>query len=675
MTRREALASLAGTLLAPSEAAVIKLMPGVPVVLDPAEAAPLRLAVSDLCRDLEKVLGKPSPVVDRAPNAPCLVVTSKSATVRGVEAHAVSARNNRVVLEGADTRGAIYATYEFADRFLDVPPLWFWASWTPPQKTHVVVPVNTNLRFAPARVRWRAWFPNDQDLLTAWEKKTPENEEALFETLLRLKLNVLDIDNIRDYPAPNLGLRRARRATARGLAVTPTHIAPLGTTLGAWNEFWTLVKKRKTPPAITLDEPTLFDEFWTYHIELVRREKLEMIWMIGFRGAGDQGFFVVVPGAPQDDAGRARVIQTMMERQVALLKKVTGETAPLMRTVLYNENSDYFAQNLLRPPTDSALIWNFVNARRDHFPARDIQHFRPPAGRPVGYYLNLQFTSTGAHLAAGEGPWKMEKNYRFVQSAGPGPLVFSVVNVGNVREFVVEAAANAALVWDGNRYNTDAFLARFCERYFGRAHASDVAALFRGFYQAYWQQKKPDLPGFERQYLFQDQRIARAGALLLGLLEKNAAFDPDPFDDRGTGFFRIVPADSDAPTQVEAVRKGMTAAAAAFASVARAADALGPQLPAPGRVFFNDTLRAPAHFLLAAHRWLAALARAYADAPSRSVALAEAARAARAMRTALGTAEHDRFVGWYDGERLFGVRTLAARTNALADWQSRASPR
>ena len=45
------------------------------------------------------------------------------------------------------------------------------------------------------------------------------------------------------------------------------------------------------------------------------------------------------------------------------------------------------------------------------------------------YYMNLQFTSTGAHLAPAEGPWKMEANYRYVNTRGP--LTFSVVNAGN----------------------------------------------------------------------------------------------------------------------------------------------------------------------------------------------------------------------------------------------------
>jgi hypothetical protein len=51
---------------------------------------------------------------------------------------------------------------------------------------------------------------------------------------------------------------------------------------------------------------------------------------------------------------------------------------------LYNENSDFFANGLFRPPTGPNLIWVFVAARRDHFPAEDVRSYRNHANRPIG---------------------------------------------------------------------------------------------------------------------------------------------------------------------------------------------------------------------------------------------------------------------------------------------------
>lgn len=92
-------------------------------------------------------------------------------------------------------------------------------------------------------------------------------------------------------------------------------------------------------------------------------------------------------------------------------------------------------------------------ARRDHYPYDDIVTFDTATQINLGYYMNLQFTSTGAHLAAAEGPWKMEFNFRYANSRCP--LALSVVNAGNLREFVMELAANASMMWDMATYDTD----------------------------------------------------------------------------------------------------------------------------------------------------------------------------------------------------------------------------
>lgn len=91
--------------------------------------------------------------------------------------------------------------------------------------------------------------------------------------------------------------------------------------------------------------------------------------------------------------------------------------------------------------------------------------------------MNLQFTSSGAHLAQAEGSWKMEQNFKVANDVSP--LHCSVINVGNIREFLLCCSAHAALMWNMGSYNTDTFLQDFCSRYFGQEHATEVAGLYR----------------------------------------------------------------------------------------------------------------------------------------------------------------------------------------------------
>jgi hypothetical protein len=635
-------------------APAVHLNPGAPIYLSESAPQPVRRAVQDLQRDLKTVLGADSPVVARPDNARPGIVIEESATVGGREAHAVLTRGPHVVLQGADTRGTIYAVYTFSEHFLGIPPLWFWASWKPAHLKAVEVPAGTRLHFPSPYVRWRAWFPNDQDLLTPWKARSAENYEAVFETMLRLKMNTFEGEMMDrgSFDHPYQAGRDFCFARDRGLAVTGHHMRIFGSNYDHWDLYWRKIRKQEPPP-LTVANVKGLEDFWRYHIETGVREKFEMIWLIGFRGRSDIPFWQTFPDAPESDAARAKVIEDMMAREVALLKATTGNPAPTMRVTLYNENSDFFAQGLLHPPTDPSLIWAFVAARRDHFPAADVRGFHNDSNRPVGYYLNFQFTSSGAHLAQAEGPWKMEKNYRMVNAISGRPLEFSVVNAGNIREFLLELSANARMMCDFDGYRTDAFLHDFCAQYFGAANADRTAALYRDFYSSYWTQRKPDIPGFDRQYVFQDMRYARAMEQILAALPKGKNLDPlnETKMDKNGGYFRIIPADNGTSNQIDAIIKGTSQSISRLEKIVKRADR-------PVTPFFNDHLRTQVRFMLGINQVLRSTAQAMAALPDRRRAveyLKDAERGLADLRGVLHEAEHDQFTGWYDGDRLFGL--------------------
>lgn len=657
-------------------AAGIVLKPGVPIYLAPSEPEAVRRAVKDLQRDLRSVLGVESPILhafDPADSRAAIIIAGpapgpaaslRRSGVSGRESHAVFARGPHVVLQGSDTRGTIYAIYTFSERFLGVPPLWFWSSWQPVRKTVIEVPTATDLVFPPAYVRWRAWFPNDEDLLTPWRSRSEENYEAFLETMLRLKLNMLEggLMDAASFDEPYRIGRQATLARDRGLALTGHHMNIFGSSYRSWDAYWKKIRRREPPP-LRIANVQALEEFWRYHIEAGLKAKLEMLWLIAFRGDRDIPFWETFPDAPKTTPERARVIQDMMTRQVALLKEVTGQSNPPMRVTLYNENSDFFAQGLLRPPDEPSLIWTFVAARRDHFPADDVRSFRNDARRPIGYYMNFQFTSTGAHLAQAEGPWKMEQNFRMVDAISGRPLEFSVVNAGNIREFLLELSANAIMMWNFTGFRADTWLEEFCTQYFGRQHAKAAASLYRDYYHSFWVPKKPDIPGFDRQYLFQDMRYARTIEAILAQLPKGRTANPlvDGRLDPAARYYRIIPEDNGAATQLEAIEKGTAGCIQRFSRVVDGASKLRDTLPPGSRTFFTDNLLVQARFMLELNRVLQSVARsldALPDRPKAASALRQAAVAADSMKAALAEAEHGRFTGWYSGDRLFGVDRL-----------------
>lgn len=660
----------------------VRLVPGVPLLVPSETPSSVRMAVADLQRDLEKVLGQPSPVVedpkDLKGRAAIAIVSNGSIHpalhaegVAGREAHGIHVREidgrGSVVLEGADPRGAIYAIYSFSDEFLNIPPLWYWADWVPQRRDAIDVPASTSRVFAAADVRWRAWLNNDSDFLEPWMKRSPENDHAMLETVLRLKYNTFELGSVADLrpEAPRYAVREdAAKAHARGLAITHHHTSPVGSNLSGWEPFW----KReggKVPP-VSVNHPENLKTFWRYHVETAKRAGLEVVWTVVFRGARDIPFWETYKDSPKSDEGRAKVINEMLQAQVDVVKEVTGDPAPALRTTFYNEGTTLLTAGLLHPPAEPTLIWNFVAARRDHFPTEFVRKLKPVPGRQLGYYLNFQFTSTGSHLAPAEGPWKMAANYRTVAAAGTLPLAFTVVNAGNNREHLLELSANAEMMWRFKKFNEDRFLRGFCARYYGADQATAVAGLYLDYYQAYWTQKHPDIPGFDRQYIFQDMRYARATEMLLkdmaGKVNRPNPLEGHPLDNPNTGsvgYFRVEPQPGDA-NQIDALLRGTAESGKKFAAVVARANAVMPST-GRGKVLFNDNLLTRAKIMVALNSMLRETTLAYqsqGDLGEKRKHLEAAVSAADAVQSALDESRHGTFDKWYDSDRVFGLKPL-----------------
>ncbi len=633
------------------------------IVLADDEPEAVRRAVGHLQRDFGRVMGF-TPVIAGKPgrSGVDIVVVNESTEGKGLrkltgaEAHSiyVDPQKDRIYLHGSDMRGAIYAIYSFSEQFLGVPPLWFFSSWVPQRKESLEIGRSYVYHRPAPQVRYRAWFPNDRDLYDPWTRLDPQNEERTFETMLRLKLNTLEAESSTvDYPF--LMTDYAHRVSRAGLVLTSTHHTPLNNNpREGWEKYWKTIRGVDPPGLLIANQQALID-YWRYSIETVHRSGIENLWLIAFRGNSDIPFWDTYKDAPASERERAEVINRMLALQLGLIREVTGEKEPYVRMTFYDELSDLLAKGLLKPPVGENVIWTYVAARRDHYPGDDLVGFDPATGVKLGYYMNLQFTSTGSHLAQCESPQKMEFNYRYADSRSP--LCFSVVNAGNIREYVMELSANARMLWDFDDYDSDAFIRDFCSQYFGQAHAAEIAGLYKRYYDSYWQQKKPTFPGLERQFLFQDQRYARTFDQISASF---FTFDPSPLKDnrfeRQPGrTFRI----ENQANQVDALLDGMQRAAAGFGSVAEECDRVINQLPVENRIFLNDNLRSQCYFMhylsLSLHDYITA----YKGQGDKAFCLQKVDSAldnfSRA-RAHLYESQHGAFARWYDGDSMSGGR-------------------
>ena len=643
------------------------------IVVSGHEVEPVKLAVATLSKDFEKVMHYKPEISQRADNAKGIdiVVVNESTddllidklllrSLDGFESHRIycDVLKRRIYIHGKDMRGTIYALYTFSEQFLEVPALWYFSSWEPQYKKQVMISSDFDNYQKSPQVRYRAWFPNDTDLFEPWRKLSKENDELWLETMLRLKLNTVELEATVTYPDYKLN-SRAALLRKYGLILTSHHHVACNNNLMNWEGYWRTVRKMEPPKLLLSDEESL-REFWQYSIETVCRDKQENLWQISFRGINDQPFWAAFSDAPETDKERAEVINRMIRIQLDMIKEATGEKDPFVRMTFYDELSDLLAKDYLQPPTGENMLWTFVAGRRDHYPYDDLVAFDTKKQVKLGYYMNLQFTSTGAHLAPAEGPWKMEFNYRYVNTRGP--LTFSVVNAGNLREFVMEMAANARMMWDMQLYDTDSFLLDFCTQYFGKKHAAKVAKLYHDYYYAYWQQKPSAFPNMERQFIFQDLRYSR---VFDQIGKRFQDFSPNPLYDIG---FERIPGRTfriDGNNQVDSLIAGMERAVFRFGEVSRRCEDLLKQLPCQDQRFFRDNLAAPCHYMEALSRSLYHFVLAYKNTDERVENLDAAIRQLEEARDTLYATQEGVFATWYTGDSFNGKFNIPAKLKLL----------
>lgn len=661
------------------------------IVVSDKEQGPLKIAIKALQKDLLSIFGS-DPVVARRPNpddseVEIVIINEASGHIKvpsnhireldGFESHRVYAHSesNRIYILGNDLRGTIFAVYTFSEEVLGVPPLKYWCSWVPEQKKEISIPAGLDIFYHTPQVRYRSILPGDQDFFKPWRELSKVNENIWLETALRLKINTVETYStilpgytLTDY---------AFLIDKYGLVITSHHTSGLNTSFSTWGDYWREMRSMEPPEYLLSDEKSILD-FFEYNAETVQRSGIENLWTVAFRGERDQPYWSIFNDAPEDEKERAEVINRMLQIQYDLIKEKTGEKDPYARITFYDELATLMAKGYLRPPISENMIWTFVAGRRDHYPYDDIVNFKASEGVKLGYYMNFGFASTGAHVAPAEGPWKMEFNYRYVNNKAP--LYFSVVNIGNFREFVLELSANAKLLWDYSSFDADDYLIDYCTQYFGETYAEEIANLYQKFYDAYWIPKESEFEGLKRQFVFQDLRYARAFDHIFDeFFVSGDKVNLNPLHKIGYESvpgrtFRIDFEFNSSDNQIDAMINGMKKTIPKFELVAAKCSEMMLNLDSQNQTFFNDNLRIYSYYMAHLSKALYHYVYAYKHQLEREILIKNLTlahnEASRAQNYLL-EGQHGVFDTWYTNAdpltRTFQIDTLKSNILLLIE--------
>lgn len=521
--------------------------------LESACGAPAHLADPATARIIVGTLGR-SPVVDAAVDDGSIDLSSLR------DGHGELAPEGRLAcvvgevlyLVGTDTRGTIYAVYDFT-RAIGVSPWRWWADVPVRARDHVTVRQGATAADHPS-VRYRGIFLNDEEELQAWAKQHtsddgigPETYTRVCELLLRLGGNYL-------WPAMHVGAfnhdpANARTAHELGVIVGTSHCDML--LRSNEHEFRPWAEARGEDVEYDYSLPgrnrELLLDYWRGSV--VANREYEATWNVGMRGIHDYGFTTAaIDDDPAlDDAGRRSAKVDLLGRviadQRALLTEALGETATDVPQLFipYKEVLDLYDAGL-EVPDDITIVWaddNYGHVRRLPSEAERLRR----GGHGLYYHASYWADLTSSYLATSSTPLAlMGTELRRAWDGGIQRLW--VLNIGGLKPLEHELSYFLTLAWEIGRDTTtddvDEFTAAWHTELFGGSHGAEVAVIHGAYSQLNQQRKVEHLDGDTFDQVVHGDEAGRRLADLADLARRTAAVAEQLPADQQDAFFQLL---------------------------------------------------------------------------------------------------------------------------------------
>jgi hypothetical protein len=495
--------------------------------------------------------------------------------------------------------------------------------------------------------RYRGWFINDEDLLTEWydnggdrdidypfyaQVTSPKASARVFEAMLRLQMNLVIPASFVDIRNPD-EKRLIDDATRRGLLVTMHHIEPLGVSGFGFPNYWR--DRGEKVPFSFVRHRDKFEATWRDYATRWAKYGDQVVWQLGLRGIADRPVWISDPSVPKTSEARGKLISDAMKLQWKIVRSVDPRPQPPTTTTLWMEGASLHQAGHLRFPEGVAVIFS------DNSPGwklqRDFYEVEREPGRPYGIYYHHQLWGTGPHLAQGVSPHRCHGIFKLAVERGS--THYAMLNVSNVREFILGVDASARFLRDFDSFDPDRYLAEWCRQRFGRA-AEDAEQCYRRYFDSY-----VDTDTGARHLLDGETRSAGTRFARV-LLERVGMKNPFTEPDRIKALL----------AKVTKHRKQVEAAGEGF-------DRVLNSLEGDRRRLFQTNLVVQQRILLALLRWheeslRAGLALHEGNRQETLARLEAALKAVRSVRDAKALASYGHWKHWYRGDKKMNVSAI-----------------
>jgi hypothetical protein len=426
------------------------------------------------------------------------------------EAYQILTAPGTIWLIGSDARGTAFAVYTLAER-LGIDPLYLWTGFQP-QRSDRLVLQKTDQFFASPTIKYRGLFHDDEDILprpfeySGWPLRIGdvplEWYKKFFETALRLRLNM-----VAPYTRTHRRFEVQKTASDWGLYDTSHHYDILLSNPFGYHRFKLAEKRGVTGDWNWLTNREGMLKFWGGGVE--ENGALDCIWPVGLRGTDDYGY-----PFPKDmsEADQNKIFQDVIAAQIETTQKLVPENKrpPVFHFTLYGEMLDKFlgGGGKFDMPENVILIWCDDNDGRMRALPKDRGKWKH------GVYYHLAYWGPVAKQAMNVVPPKRVAG-EFKKIVDSGATEYMLLNVSELREFIMGARMIAEICWDAKTAladtpvspmpdhllahvptaatqpippdakapSADRYVEWWCREYFGDAAAKDAVESYRLYYQ------------------------------------------------------------------------------------------------------------------------------------------------------------------------------------------------
>ena len=473
------------------------------IIVSPDEHSCVQQAAKFLSSDIEKITGKRPAIVAKATAGVVGIHIKTTEHDDRWEAFDVATGGNgNLHLTGSNPRGTAFAIYTLCER-IGIDPLHVWTGYEPAHRDSLILkPINFKSR--PPTFKYRGMFHDDEDILPRPFEPSgypdrignvpTEWYERYFETALRLRMNM-----VAPYTRVMRRYEVQKLASDWGLFYTSHHYDILLSNPFGIKRFGLAEKRNAGETWDWLSNRDGMLRFWRGGVE--ENKDLDCIWPVGMRGTDDTSYKFP---KEMSEAERAKIFRDVIEQQVKMTKDLVppAKQPPVFHWTLYTEMLPIYQSGTLEVPKDVIIVWPDGNdgAMRG-LPTKKDQWRH-------GVYYHLAYlgkqVKQNAHIVP---PARVAEQFRKITDSSA--TEYMLVNVSELREFIMEARMIGEICWDAKTALAGEDPAKryvdwWCREYFPDA-AADAAAAYGDYGKL--------LDSYEKLWLGSDKVQGALGSL------------------------------------------------------------------------------------------------------------------------------------------------------------------